>query len=96
MVCPIDEAERGQGQQISGEPGIDPVDVHRRRSLAARALERVTEPRIGVRRVDEPDERGPDHVRPSGQERCQFLERRIGPRLGLRGVDDTVGPELHQ
>ena len=96
VVCPFHQAEGGQWQEIAREPGVDAVDVHRGPSRCAGTLQGVAQPGVGMRRVDEPHERGSDDIGSGRKERRELFERHVGSRLGLRGVYDTVRPQADQ
>ena len=72
---------------------VDPVDVHRGAAPPAGGLQRLAQPGVGGRRVDQPHERGGHHVGAGFQERDELGQRLVGPLLTEGRVDDRIGAQ---
>ena len=90
------ECERRVDQAVSGESRINTVDVERGAAVAAGCGQRFGQPRVCVARRDQPHHRGSDDIGARSQEPRNLLDSLHRPRLGLRGVDDTIGVQCQE
>ena len=90
------QRQRRVDQAVSGESGINTVDIERGAAVAAGRGQRFGQPLICVVWRDQPHHRGSDDIGARSQELRDLLDGLHRPRLGLGGVNHAVRAQCQE
>ena len=92
----VADLERCEGQDITGESGVDAVYEERRLAFRAGRREGFADRRVGGRGMDEPHQGGGEHINAAPQGPAHLFNGLHGTRLAIGGVDNAIGLQVEQ